>query len=343
MVTAARATLVSQVAGVNDGWPCLHPNNTVGTSANRGMNFNSGDLGIIYDRGDGKVNIVYGDNFGYPWKSPVATGPTGSGNANTSAWRPNSLLVSTPPATQLGVTGLIVSDYAGASDGQCKVLIPQLSGMASAIPTSAICIGGTNYMTVMDIQSWSGPQGWTTKRSVMCVSTNNGQDWARTGMVWGNTGGGSKFQQAALCQAGAYLYMYGTPNGRGNPAYLARCPLPSSPLVAASWQYWNGAAWGPYLDSAAVVIPAPVPELSARYDYGLGLFMLTYADDVQGMVLLTSPNATGPWQTQVLMPQGQGLSTYGGYQHPWSTSTDLYYVGSDWYTYQTFLFRSRLT
>lgn len=339
-LTAATATLVSQVAGVADGWATARPSVTSGV---KGMNLNAADLGIVWDRGDGHVNLVFGDNYGDPWKAPVTGGP-GTGGGSTQLWRPNALLVSDTAASALS-DGLRIVDNANALNSpNCGTLVAPLKGCVTCIPTAAISLFGTQYMAVMDVTAW-GANTWTTKQAQLCKSTDNGQTWSRTLMAWPNTGAYANFQQFSFTVQGDYLLAFATPDGRAGNGYLARVPLASSPEVANSWQYYTVSGWSSTPTGAVQVLPGPVPELSARWDDSLGLFLVTMCLDSVGTVLLTSDDWLGPWDTQIILPNtgANAMPVYGGYQHPWSTDTDLWFIGSSWNPYQTYLFHSALS
>ena len=186
-VTVTPATMVSQVTGM------ASPNNT---AANYQMS--SGDLGIMWDGGDGSVNIAFGDSFG-----------TGGGD-----WRCNLLAKSTTPAANLSA-GLGITTMITDRAGHAKRMLPcpATGSGQSLIPTGGVHIGRADYLSFMFVTSWAP---WTTGYAGVAKSTDDGQTWsAPTASRWANAPGvGEKFQMTALADADGYLYRYGTPNGR---------------------------------------------------------------------------------------------------------------------------------
>ena len=62
------------------------------------------------------------------------------------------------------------------------------------------------------------------------------------------------------------------------------------------------------------------------------------------IVLRHSASPQGPWSSeQVLASAVDFPALYGGFMHPWSSGSDLYFLMSQWNPYNVFLMRSTLT
>lgn len=339
MVTAAPATMVSQIAGVNDGPATLHPSNTAGTSR---MNFNSGDLAIPYDRGDGVTNFLYGDCYGAPWAAPVTAGPVAP--AKLTGWRANSLLVSTSEPTLAG--GVAITDCASLpSSLNCETLLAVAHGSVSCIPTGAVAIEGIHYAGFMDVTNWNTGVSdmWTTAQSFIATSADNGQTWTRTAQTF--PASYAKWQQLAFCVGpDGYLYIFGTPAGRHGVPSLARLSLTEN-LVTSDWDFWDGTGWTANSLTAAPLTLGTMGELSVRYDATLGMFVATWLDGNLGVGYVSTAAAPqGPWSApQDLFPAGSAIGGYGVFQLPQSNATDLWFTVSQWGPYQTYLLHSSLS
>jgi hypothetical protein len=192
------------------------------------------------------------------------------------------------------------------------------------------------------------------------VSNDNGESWGvypgtvrssspenvpRAHFVPGN----EKFQQGAFLRGGdGYLYSYGTPAGRGGPAFLSRVPERAVPDVT-KYQYWSaseaGGGWVPNNPGAATpVIPGPVGEMSVQYNSYLRQYLALYGNGGNDVVARTAPTPQGPWSgEQTLISSGQmpgGI--YAPYLHPWSTGKEVYFTLSLWNAYDVMLMRTVL-
>jgi hypothetical protein len=144
-----------------------------------------------------------------------------------------------------------------------------------------------------------------------------------------------------------YLYSFGTPSGRGGPAFLSRVP-PNFVPDLTKYQYWNGDknTWVPVNPGAATpVFPGPVGEMSAQYNPYLKQYLVLYTNGGSNdVVARTAPAPQGPWSPeQVLvsafqMPGG----IYAPMIHPWSSGRDLYFNLSLWSAYDVMLMHTEL-
>jgi hypothetical protein len=143
-----------------------------------------------------------------------------------------------------------------------------------------------------------------------------------------------------------YLYSFGTPNGRGGSAYIARV-APNLVPDLTKYEYWNSdnGTWVPANPAAATpVIPGPVGEMSAQYNTYLKQYLVLYGNGSNDVVMRTAPAPQGPWSPeQLLVPSMQipgGI--YAPYLHPWSTGKELYYNLSLWSAYNVMLMHTVL-
>ncbi|EUA24336.1 hypothetical protein I552_3315 [Mycobacterium xenopi 3993] len=225
------------------------------------------DLGILWDNGDPvnrQVLMAFGDTFGYC-------------RLRGQQWRYNVLFRSQDRNLSDGITvpaGVPNDRYSGSPMQQpnfSKQVLPGIkwASQEGMIPTAGIAIGRTQYMNFMSIKQWAATANGrrTTQRS-RCRRTT-----ARTGDLSGTVRasspdsvpgaryvpGNENFQMGAFMRGkDGYIYSFGTPSGRGGPAFLARVPPNFVPDVT-KYQYWNGDhnAWVPNNPGAATpVFPA---------------------------------------------------------------------------------------
>jgi hypothetical protein len=83
--------------------------------------------------------------------------------------------------------------------------------------------------------------------------------------------------------------------------------------------------------------------MSAMDDQQLGLWLMMYNNGAKGATVLrcaTSP--TGPWSDEQTVLPDSRQTIYAPFMHPRTDATDLWFVGSDWSTYQVYLFHADL-
>ncbi len=93
----------------------------------------------------------------------------------------------------------------------------------------------------MSIKNWGRDGEWSTNYSGIARSLDNGQSWgifpgsvrlASADTVPGGRyfPGNENFQMGAFMKGkDGYLYSFGTPSGRGGPAFLSRVPRGAGP------------------------------------------------------------------------------------------------------------------
>lgn len=320
------------------------PNQTIARFAITGT-----DLGIMWDNGDPanhQVLMAFGDTNGYcgiPGKQ----------------WRYNTLFRSQDGALSKTIAvpdGVVANRYSGSPvwrPGISKQIInsigqaPEETGI---IPTAGVSVGNRQYLNFMSIRNWDSPGSWSTNFSAIAMSPDNGETWGvYPGTIRTPAAGNENFQMGAFLKPGPgdpYLYSFGTPNGRGGSAYVARV-APNLVPDLTKYEYWNAdnGSWAAGNPAAATpVIPGPVGEMSAQYNTYLKQYLALYGNGTNDVVMRTAPAPQGPWSPeQLVVPSAQipgGI--YAPYLHPWSTGRELYYNLSLWSAYNVMLMHTVL-
>ncbi|GAB2972886.1 DUF4185 domain-containing protein [Amycolatopsis acidiphila] len=297
------------------------------------------DLGILWDGGDGRVFVLFGDTFGEGWGGD-------GGGPNSADWRCNVLGFSR--TTDLS-QGLLLDGFIPRPDGTAAQVIPRdkRRGEVTVIPNTGIAIDGVQYVQYMSVREWGPPGYWHTNYGGIAYSADGGVTWEKPSDArWRNRKSrrDDPFQMGAFARHGDHLYLFGTTNGRHGDAYLARAAVPEI-LNAQAYEYFTGTGWTRDESAAVPVLPGPVGELSVAYDVHLGQWLAMHLDDPGGAILLhTADRLEGPWSPgEVAVPGAQYPGLYGGYLHPWALDgPDIYYLMSQWGPYNVFLMRSRL-
>jgi len=242
------------------------------------------------------------------------------------------------------------------------------------------------------VRSWDSPGRWTTNYSGIAYSDDNGQNWrnvpassiraaapGRSTMPY--VAGNENFQQGAFVRppagspeaAAGWVYMYGTPAGRGGTVYLSRVNEMDI-LDQTKYEYWDGSNWVKNKPSAAKpVLPGTTKtsffglikrttypsagEMSVQYNPYLKQYVMLYTDEKNNVVMRTSPTPQGTWsapKTLVTSTQYPGL--YAPMIHPWSGTDQLkkpdgspedpqylYWGLSQWNEYNVALMRTDLS
>lgn len=330
------------------------PNDTIKKFAITGT-----DLGIMWDNGDPadrQVLMAFGDTYGYcgvrgqQWRYNVLFRSKDGALANTISV-PNGVVRTSNSGSPLWAPGLskqIINSIKWA---------PTEKGI---IPTAAISVGRTQYIHFMSIKNWDGDGRWTTNFSAIAVSPDNGENWGvyPSSVRAGAPGsvekaayvpGNENFQQGAFLRPGPgdpYLYFFGTPSGRGGPAFVSRV-APGGVQDLRKYEYWSSSAnaWVPGNPSAATqVFPAPVSEMSAQYNTYLKQYVVLYGNGANDIVMRTAPAPQGPWGPEQLLVRAMDFpgGIYAPFLHPWSTGRELYYNVSLWSAYNVMLMKTVL-
>lgn len=365
---SAATALVSTPSSLNSvplGWVTGQRNTAVPgglwpqTNNTRWANIYGTDLGIMWFNGvNGKTQLAFGDTF--------------SGPNMTGDWRSNVLLLSEDTNLTDGLS-LIDTGPAYQFIPAARNQVFFIGSEVTNIPTSALYANSNNYVSYMSVKSWDTPGRWTTNYAAVAYSDDNGQTWTvapssirsaaayrtTTGYVSGN----QNFQQSAFVRPPAgsadanYVYMYGTPSGRGGTVYLSRVDQ-TAVLDQTKYEYWNGTNWVPNKPAAATpILPATTTgfwvfarkttptagEMSVQYNTYLNKYMMMYADSGNNVVMRTADRPEGPWSpptTLATSVQYPGL--YAPMMDPWTTGKDVYWNMSMWGDYNVLLMHTRL-
>nr|WP_245555747.1 DUF4185 domain-containing protein [Gordonia soli] len=334
------------------------------------------DLGISWDNGSGQTLMAFGDTFGncavagQEWRHNVLL-------RTSDTDLDNGILV------RDGVPGDVRSGSVVSADRPrfAQELIPSL-GISNievtTIPTAAIAVPGPNgtrqIINYMSVRSWGAAGRWVTNFSGIAYSDNNGQSWNTDistvlvnapltlalpdGLPKVDRNNG-KFQQSAYVRGRAddaadrdYVYQFGTPNGRFGAGFLGRVPE-SKILDLDAYQYWagSGRGWVDDIgqipdDGTAIVVPAPVTELSVSWSPYLKKYVMLDGD--VGIRIRTADHPQGPWSRPTyIVPPGAAV-LYGPMVLPTSpaltgTGKELYFNASRWSDYNVMLIRTDLS
>jgi len=320
------------------------PNKTIPRFAVTGT-----DLGIMWDNGDpnnDQVLMAFGDTKGYcqipgkQWRYNMLFRTRDRSLANTISV-PDGVVgnrYSGSPVWRAGISKQIVNSINAA---------PQETGI---IPTAGVAVGRNQYMNFMSIKSWDGNGSWTTNFSAIAMSPNNGETWGvYPGTIRPPAAGNQNFQMGAFLKPGPgdpYLYSFGTPDGRGGSAYVARVSPGYLPDLT-KYEYWNSDtnSWVPKNPAAATpVIPGPVGEMSAQFNTYLKQYLVLYCNGANDVVMRTAPAPQGPWGPEHMLVSSMQIpgGIYAPYLHPWSTGRELYYNLSLWSAYNVMLMHTVL-
>ncbi|MGC4232813.1 MAG: DUF4185 domain-containing protein [Niabella sp.] len=304
------------------------------------------DLGIMWDMGNNKIGIFFGDTNGKDFKPQ-------KGGGNGSNWRSNVLGFSSDNDLEDGLTlDSMNLDEQGRAREICAgaAANPSPSDYYTSIPTGAIHAGGADYVHYMNIYKWEAPKGrWPTHFSSLYASYDGGVNWVREAGVTFKSD--SKFSQVCYTKKDGYVYMLGTLSGRGSGAWLARF-REKDILNMANYEYWNGNLdkWIKGDENTATeVIPAPVGEASLLYHEKYKRWIITYIYDFHhdanpvikrhALVYRSAKTLTGPWSNIKLITTAKEYpGLYSPYMHPLKNKGDkIYFTMSLWQPYNVFL------
>lgn len=336
---ATKAKKVARVTGPTlEGETIPNPNQTHENWALRAT-----DLGIIWDATTNpenqKVMIAFGDSYDDGW------GGFGGGG-DPAGWRGNLLAISHDQDLSDGLSFSSMITEENQSNYAKEIIYSEHntsgSGDFTAIPTAGVTVGEKHFIHYMQIRNWGAAGRWNTNFSEIAYSDDDGQTWTKSGVKWDVK---SKFAQAAYIKKDGFVYMFGTPAGRFDSAYLARV-LEANMLVKSEYEYWNGSEWVKNDETVAVpVIDVPVSELSVAYNSYFDKYIMVYLNENRyAMVMRSSDHLTHGWSAETEIANGEEYpGLYGGFIHPWTNDgTDLYFVMSEWGPYNVVLMKSEL-
>jgi hypothetical protein len=331
VISPAETTLVAQLTG----------RESINHTAER-FGIHATDLGIMWEAGDGRVMVVFGDTYGPGWCG------NGAGTTDHRDWRCNVLATSSNRDLDNGLLldSVVRRDDDGAA-GQILERDRDVRTEETVIPTSGVAIDGRHYLHYMSVRKWGAKGAWVTNYAGIAVSEDGGHTWAKPpGARWPNRRRADHpFQMAAFAHRGEWLYLLGTPNGRWGDGRLARVST-SDILNPAAYEYWTGSGWrpgDPY--AAAPVMSRPVAELSIVYNRYFDRWLALHHDESRAAIVLrTATDLRGPWTDhQVVVSAAEFPGLYGGFFHPDSANgPTVYWAMSRWAPYNVYLMRTRL-
>jgi D-arabinan endo alpha-(1,5)-arabinofuranosidase len=289
------------------------------------------DLGVAWSDGV-SVMHVFGDNG-------TSVKPQFSGPILTN-WTPNAIGLDRSGDLSKGIT------Y--GTPGIVRPILPLFSASEDGlVPTGGIHVNGKDYVKYVVFVKGHNDQTQTRANGI-AESTDGGLTWHRVySAIWQqNAGLTDNFQQQAMAEGpDGYVYVFSTESGRLSNVDLMRVPN-ASILDKTAYRYWTGTAWSATQSSAKPIFTGPAGEMSAQYLPSVGRWVAMYNNDSgnpSGATLLRyASSPTGPWSApQVALPDSV-RTVYAPMIDPRSTGSDLYFYGSDWSTYQTYLFTAKL-
>lgn len=308
------------------------------------------DLGIMWTDERGQILTAFGDTFGTGWTGFGSGSPVDPAAVD---WRSNTLARSNDHNPARGMSFGFVTDR----PGHAKELLSSLKqdGVEiTKIPTGGVNVGGRNYLAYMSVRKFTEPAHWITNYSGIAYSDDGGQTWKDDpGTHRPNTVGlDDKFQMIAYARRDGFVYAFGTPNGRFGDAHVARVPEQRL-LDTSAYEYWTGSGWQPGSSAiAAPIVTGPVGELSVRYDSTLKSWeMMTITtwetgtvEKVRGAIVVRlAPQPTGSWSAPIpVATYKEYPSLYGGFLHPDSKGSDIYFTMTQYDRYNVSLMHAQL-
>jgi Domain of unknown function (DUF4185) len=300
------------------------------------------DLGIMWTDERGRILVAFGDTFGAGWTGPGSE----VGNPAAVDWRSNTLARS---SDRNPADGMVFDGFVTDFPGHAKELLPSLKrddGEISKLPTGGVNVGGRNYLAYMSVRHFGQPGRWITNYSGIAYSDDGGQTWvnAPSALRPNVPGVDENFQMVTYARRDGFVYAFGTPNGRFGNAYLARVPEQRL-LDKPAYEYWTGKAWQPGSSAiAAPIVAGPVGELSVRYDQTLTSWEMMTMDESRGAIMVRlAPQPTGPWGAPIpVATSHQYPSLYGGFLHPDSKGSDIYFTMTQYDRYNVSLMHATL-
>lgn len=285
------------------------------------------DLGIPYVLENGSIGYLFGDTFNTPF-------PEGPPLPND--WRsPVMLRSNIHPGAPEGVVFDSAAKVAG--DGRAPEVMhnghhgPGSDGLweVTVIPNDGISFPetGRQLISYMSIENWDvvGPAGpnWRSRYAGLAYS-DNGNDFIRTDLKWWNNADNTDpFQMWTMQRDGHFVYVFSVPAGRQHgPMMLRRVPWDRmfEPAAYEGWG-WDGGTWG-WGRPPSPILDGRFGEPSVRRLED-GTWAMSYLNaDTGNIVTRTAGGPDQVWsQEKVQITWWQEPGLYGGFIHPWSTSS----------------------
>ncbi|WP_194832750.1 DUF4185 domain-containing protein [Nocardia sp. XZ_19_369] len=297
------------------------------------------DLGVMWETKPGEVAVAFGDTFGEGWQ-------VGGAGEDHQDWRSNVLGYSTDRELSDGLSldSMVQDSHCHAAEILSSRKLKNWE--TTTIPTSGFALDGRQYLSYMSVNRWSRIPGmWANNYGGLAYSDDNGRTWTKDQHAkWDNVFGVGRFQVAAMVPHGDHVYMFGTPNGRLGVVGLARVPK-AEVLNKSAYQYWVNGSWAPAAENQATpLFLGLASELSVRYDRDNAQWQMVYLDSGRNAIVLrNAAEPQGSWTEPVqLVSTADYPKSYGGFIHPWSTGTDVYFTLSSWDSYNVYLMHAQL-
>ncbi|MEU0502799.1 DUF4185 domain-containing protein [Nocardia sp. NPDC005998] len=296
------------------------------------------DLGIMWESAPGEIATAFGDTIGRGFHPPGGVGMD---------WRSNVLAFSTDRDLSDGMTydRMVTDDRCHAAEVLSSRKLDNVE--VTTIPTSGFALGGRQYLSYMSIRTWNSfPGTFFTNYGGIAYSDDHGQTWTKDPYArWDNIFGLANFQVSAMVPQGDYVYMFGTPNTRLAAVGLARVPKDQL-LNTTAYQYWRDGNWTPVggFGSASPIVDGPAGELSVRFDAARNVWQMSYLDTAKmALVVRESNSPQGVWSDAAPTVRVTDYpELYGGFIHPWSSGSDLYFNMSTWSDYNVYLMHATI-
>lgn len=314
------AALVSQLTGPESAARTDERWNVAGT-----------DLGIAFEY-DGELRLAFGDTWGRD-------------GVHGDDWRANTMGTIEPD----DANGYILTDMITGDNGEAIELLEAVKEPKveyTVNPTAAIAVDDRIYLHYMSVNDWD-QDWWGYKLPVLngsgiAYSDDGGQTWVKDERaVWQ---GDTPFAQAAMVRDDGYVYIFGTPAGRFGAAILLRVDE-DEVLNPNEYEFWDGAAWTADPYAAAIVVPAPVGELSVQWSGYHGSWLMMYTNEVEHTIVLrTAEELTGPWDSErTVVSTAEYPSLYAPYMLPEINGPEIFFTMSIFErSYQVYLMRVTL-
>lgn len=208
-----------------------------------------------------------------------------------------------------------------------------VGAQTTVIPTYGIALGDRMVMHYMGVDQWGDPGHWTLNQSGLAYSDDDGQTWTVSDVVWPD--GGGNFGQVALVNSDGFTYLYGIPGGRFGGIALGRVPADAL-FDMGQYEYWSDGTWVADPGVSTIIVPAPVGELSVRWNSHYQAWLMMYLnEDKAAVVLRTADQLTGPWSAeQTIVTASDFPQLYAPFIPPmWNDGPDIYFALSQFTPY----------
>jgi hypothetical protein len=215
------------------------------------------------------------------------------------------------------------------------------------IPTSGFAIGDRTFLTYTSIRNWGPSSGqWVTNYSGIAYSDDGGANWFKVPKaVWRNTGRDLAFQMTSAVVVGDEVYLYGSPPGRIGGVFLQKVKA-TDVLDQSKYKVWNGGEFS----SAEKTAPSPLAwgalgDFNVAYHPGVQRFVMVNTDMVRNAIVMRqSASPLGPWSDPEVIASGTDYpSLYAPRVLPGSSGNDLFFVVSQFSSYNTYLMHTNVT